>query len=142
MGVDGSGLHSEGATAASLRDEAFVFHHDRPGLLGMCNHGKDTNGSQFYITLRELPFLDGKSVIFGRVIGGLRAVLKVGKLATRNERPTTDVTVFSQKEHLAMGSIQKRADAREEEAATKLQSMARGRKDRALAEEKRSKARR
>jgi len=99
--VDGSGLHSVGAGGEPLRDESFAIPHDRPGLLGMCSHGKDTNGSQFYITLRELPFLDGKSVIFGRVVGGLRAVLKVGKLATRNERPLKDVKVSAKPEQTA-----------------------------------------
>jgi cyclophilin family peptidyl-prolyl cis-trans isomerase len=139
--VDGSGLHSVGAGGEPLRDESFAIPHDRPGLLGMCSHGKDTNGSQFYITLRELPFLDGRSVIFGRVIGGLRAVLKIGKTETRNERPVKDVKVFSKPECTVVGDIQKRADLREEEAATKLQSVVRGRKDRKNVEEKRRKTR-
>lgn len=139
--VDGSGLHSAGAGGEPLRDESFAISHDRPGLLGMCSHGKDTNGSQFYITLRELPFLDGKSVIFGRVIGGLRAVLKVGKMETRNERPVKDVKVSSKPECTVVGAIQKRHDMREEESATKLQSVFRGRKDRKTVEEKRRKTR-
>lgn len=104
--VDGSGLHSEAASGGLLRDETFQVRHDRAGLLGMCNHGKDTNGSQFYITLREMPFLDGRWVIIGRVISGMRSVLKVNKLATKNDRPVKEVKVFAEPEYLAPGAIQ------------------------------------
>lgn len=75
----------------------------------MANQGKDTNGSQFYITLRELPFLDGKSVIIGRVVSGMRSLLKVNKMATRNERPVQDVRIFADPEYTIIGSVQKEA---------------------------------
>lgn len=112
--VDGSGLHSEAANGGHLRHESFKIPHDRAGLLGMANHGKDTNGSQFYITLRELPFLDGKSVIFGRVISGMRTVLKISRLATRNERPVKDVRVYAEHTHTAVGSTQTNRDAKQQ----------------------------
>merc|ERR1712039_1105250 len=96
--VDSSGLHSEAACGGFLRHESFRVPHDRAGLLGMSNHGKDTNGSQFYITLREMPFLDGRSVVFGRVISGMRTILKLSKVPTRNERPVTDVIVSAHNE--------------------------------------------
>jgi len=95
--VDGSGFNSEAAQGGLLRHESLGIKHDRAGLVGMANHGKDTNGSQFYITLRELPFMDGKSVIFGRVISGMRTILMINKLPTKNERPLKDVKVFAQK---------------------------------------------
>merc|ERR1719161_1720395 len=104
--VDGSGANSEAAEGGKLRDESFKFLHDRPGLLGMANCGKDTNGSQFYITTKELNFLDGQSVIFGRVISGMRVILRISKVATLNERPTVSVTVSSRKEFLKPGSLQ------------------------------------
>lgn len=103
--VDGSGQHSEAAKGGFLRHESFVIPHDRPGLIGMANHGKDTNGSQYYITLKELPFLDGRSVIFGRVISGMRAIMKINKLATKNERPLQAVTVTVAE--FSIGAIQK-----------------------------------
>lgn len=134
--LDGSGLNSEAAKGDFLRHESFQIKHDRAGLLGMANHGKDTNGSQFYITLRELPFLDGKSVIFGRVVSGFRALLKISKMATRNERPVTDIKVYAQKDFTMMGEIQKAVDAKEDDAAVKLQSVARARKARHEVEEK------
>merc|ERR1740121_198393 len=113
--VDSSGLHSEAAKGGYLRHESFNILHDRPGLLGMANHGKDTNGSQFYITLRELPFLDGKSVIFGRVISGMRTVLKISKMETQNERPVKDVSICAAEEQSTVGSLQKAMDAEMEE---------------------------
>lgn len=114
--VDGSGLHSEAVGGGYLRHESFSIKHDRPGLLGMANHGKDTNGSQFYITLREMPFLDGRSVVFGRVISGMRTILKVSRLPTRNERPVQDVKVYSKEDTITRGRIQLEASAKEAKA--------------------------
>lgn len=104
--VDGSGANSKAANCDFLRHESFQIPHDRPGLLGMANQGKDTNGSQFYITVKDLPFLNGRSVIFGRVIGGMRSILKISKLETKNERPVKEVKLYAQNEFLKVGSEQ------------------------------------
>eukprot|EP00929_Paragymnodinium_shiwhaense_P003361 TRINITY_DN103839_c0_g1_i1.p1 TRINITY_DN103839_c0_g1~~TRINITY_DN103839_c0_g1_i1.p1 ORF type:complete len:320 (-),score=98.88 TRINITY_DN103839_c0_g1_i1:160-1119(-) len=109
--ADGSGLNSQAANGSIVPNESFQIAHDRPGLLGMANHGTDTNGSQFYITMRELPFLDGKSVIFGRVIGGMRTILKIGKLQTRNERPVKEVKVHAKLDATTPGALQKEREA-------------------------------
>lgn len=49
------------------------------GVLGMANAGKDTNGSQFYVTLGPAAFLDGSYTVFGRVARGMEAVKKIAK---------------------------------------------------------------
>ncbi|KAI9496710.1 hypothetical protein BDB00DRAFT_891330 [Zychaea mexicana] len=68
--------------------------HDDRGILSMANKGKDTNGSQFFITYRPCTHLDGKHTIFGRVVGGLDVLNKTEAVPVNdNDRPERDIRI-------------------------------------------------
>ena len=64
------------------------------GLLSMANRGPNTNGSQFFITLAATTFLDGKHVVFGKVLRGMDIIRKISKEKRDDkDRPLKDVTI-------------------------------------------------
>lgn len=89
---DGTGGRS--IYGRSFDDEQFVLKHE-PFCLSMANAGPNTNGSQFFITTVNTSWLDGRHIVFGRVIGGKEVVKAVEAQGTGSGTPKKRVTIAS-----------------------------------------------
>lgn len=89
---DGTG--GESIYGPNFEDENFDLKHERKGILSMANTGPNTNGSQFFITTTRTPHLDGKHVVFGKVVKGIGVVrsVELGPVG-ENDRPEQDVVI-------------------------------------------------
>ena len=88
----GTGFGGPGYT---IRDEFKKdLTHDK-GVISMANTGRpNTGGSQFFITVKPTPWLDGKHSIFGKVIDGMNVIENISKVETdRNDKPSKDIKI-------------------------------------------------
>ena len=76
-----------------FKDENFKVSFKGPGELAMANSGPNTNGSQFFITTTECGWLNGKHVIFGKVIEGMGVLTAMEKMGSDSGRPKQYVTI-------------------------------------------------
>ena len=91
---NGNGTGGKSIYGDKFEDENFFYAHSREGLLSMANSGSNTNGSQFFITLKNASWLDGKHVVFGKVINGFDVVKEVENVETDDQdKPKVSVVI-------------------------------------------------
>ena len=91
---NGNGTGGKSIYGDKFEDENFFYAHSREGLLSMANSGSNTNGSQFFITLKNTSWLDGKHVVFGKVINGFDVVKEVENVETDDQdKPKVSVVI-------------------------------------------------
>jgi peptidyl-prolyl cis-trans isomerase B (cyclophilin B) len=78
--VNADGTGSKSIYGEKFIDENFILSHRAAGWVSMANYGKDTNGSQFFITLVPARWLDGHHVVFGRVLSGMHLLRELGDM--------------------------------------------------------------
>jgi cyclophilin family peptidyl-prolyl cis-trans isomerase len=100
--TNSNGTGGESIYGAKFPDENFKLRHTQKGMLSMANAGKNTNGSQFFLTFAPCSWLDNKHVVFGRVESGYEIAAKVERLPVGSQdKPKMEVKI------VACGEIKK-----------------------------------
>uniref|UniRef100_A0A8C7XAI0 E3 SUMO-protein ligase RanBP2 n=1 Tax=Oryzias sinensis TaxID=183150 RepID=A0A8C7XAI0_9TELE len=91
--TNSNGTGGKSIYGSSFEDENFDIRHTGPGILSMANRGRDTNNSQFFITLKKAEHLDFKHVAFGWVRDGMDVVQQMGELGTKQGVPSKKLVI-------------------------------------------------
>ncbi|KAH7723155.1 CYN-3 protein [Aphelenchoides avenae] len=89
----GNGTGGESIYGEKFPDENFKEKHTGPGILSMANAGPNTNGSQFFICTVKTEWLDGKHVVFGKVVEGLDVVKSLEGQGSQSGKTQNDCVI-------------------------------------------------
>uniref|UniRef100_A0A2K6E3P1 peptidylprolyl isomerase n=1 Tax=Macaca nemestrina TaxID=9545 RepID=A0A2K6E3P1_MACNE len=103
--------------------KSFAVKHNKEFLLSMANRGKDTNGSQFFITTKPTPHLDGHHVVFGQVISGQEVVREIENQKTdAASKPFAEVRILSCGELIPKSKVKKEEKKRHKSSSSSSSS--------------------